>query len=400
MTFAREPSRMSLRRRLSLTALVWVVGFGALRVSLLAPETCPPVSDAAALDSAAAAARWITAGQGRDGRYLYEYDRDADEAVPGYNVVRHAGVTMSLYQLVAAGVDDGLEAADAGLEVMLDDLVRVGDGLALVESGASTARLGASALLAAALEARRDATGDGRYDDELRGLGRFMVALVGPTGRMLATYDLAAGAPVPGETSRYATGEAGWAIARMHAAFPDEGWDRPALAVVDYLATERDAAEDLDFQPWPDQWAAYLLAELGPSLLDDHHIDYARALAERFGMLIRVESQKSGWPSTFVDPLARGAGLGVWVEGVGSLTRLAEADARLADLRPALRDRLACGASLLATRQVDRTAARRFAAPERVLGAWFRDGVTRMDDQQHALSGLLAAAGRLTAGRP
>jgi hypothetical protein len=379
---------------------VWLVGLAALRVSLLAPEDCPPVSDATALDSAAAAAAWIEAGQERDGRYLYEYDRRADEASPGYNIVRHAGVTMSLYQLTAAGVGDHLAAADAGLKMMLDDLVPVGDGLALVEPGASTARLGASALLAAALEARRDATGDGRYDDELRGLGRFMVGLVEPTGRMLATYELAAGAPRLGETSRYSTGEAGWAIARLHTAFPDEGWDQPALAVADYLATERDAAEDLDVQPWPDQWAAYLLAELGPSVLDDDHIAYARALAERFGLLIRVESQKAAWPTVFVDPLARGAGLGVWVEGIGSLARLAESDARLADLRPALRDRLACGASLLATRQVDVAAARRFAEPKLVVGAWFREGVTRMDDQQHALSGLLAAAGRLAEGRP
>lgn len=391
---------MSLRRRLSLTGVVWVVGLAALRLSFLAPETCPPVSDAAALRAAAGAAAWIEAGQGRDGRYLYEYDRDADEATPDYNIVRHAGVTMSLYQLAAAGMGDGVAAADAGLEVMLDDLVPVGDGLALVERGTSTARLGASALMAAALEARRDATGDRRYDEELRGLGRFMVGLVGPTGRMLATYDLAAGAPLPGETSRYATGEAGWAIARLHRAFPDEGWDRPALAVADYLATERDAAEDLAFQPWPDQWAAYLLAELGPSLLDEHHVAYARSLAERFGTLMRVESQKAGWPATFVDPVARGAGLGVWVEGIGALARLAESDDRLADLRPALRDRLACGASLLVTRQVDRAAARGYAAPERVEGAWFRDDVTRMDDQQHALSGLLAAAGHLGGDRP
>jgi hypothetical protein len=391
---------VSLRRRLSLTGVVWLVGFAALRLSFLAPETCPPVSDATALDAAAAAAAWIEAGQQRSGRYLYEYDRDDDEAAPGYNIVRHAGVTMSLYQLAAAGVGDGLAVADAGLEVMLDDLVPVGDGLALVERGTSTARLGASALMAAALEARRDATGDRRYDDELRGLGRFMVGLVGPTGRMLATYDLAAGAPRSGETSRYATGEAGWAIARLHTAFPDEGWDQPALAVADYLATERDAAEDLDFQPWPDQWAAYLLAELGPSLLAEQHIDYARSLAERFGTLMRVESQKGGWPTTFVDPLARGAGLGVWVEGIGALARLAEVDERLADLRPALRDRLACGASLLVTRQVDSAAARQYAAPELVAGAWFRDGVTRMDDQQHALSGLLAAAGRLGGSRP
>ena len=391
---------MSFTRRLTLTGVVWLVGLGGLRLSFLAPEVCPLVDDDVALDAAVSAAVWIEAGQERDGRYLYEYDRNANEARPGYNIVRHAGVTMSLYQLASAGVGDSLPAADAGLDLMLDALVPAGDGRALIEPGARNPRLGASALMAAALEDRRDATGDRRYDDELRALGRFLVGLIEPDGRALASYDLDLDAPIPGETSRYATGEAGWALARLHSIFPDEGWDTPARAVADYLATERDAAEGLDFRPWPDQWAAYLLAELGPSMLDAHHIEYARALAERFGMLVRVESQKDGWPPTVVDPRARGAGLGVWVEALGSLERLAAIDARLADLRPALAARLACGASLLVERQVDEARAGTFAAPELVRGAWFREGVTRMDDQQHALSGLLAAAGRFGTHAP
>jgi hypothetical protein len=391
---------VSLQRRLTLTGAVWLIGLGVLRLSFLAPEVCPQLDERRALDAAASAAAWIEAGQERDGRYLYEYDRAADEARPGYNIVRHAGVTMSLYQLATAGVGDSLVAADQGLELMLDGLVRAGDGRALLEPGARNPRLGASALMAAALEDRRDATGDRRYDDELRALGRFLDELIEPDGRALATYDLDRDAPVPGETSRYATGEAGWALARLHSIFPDEGWDIPARAVADYLATERDAAEGLDFAPWPDQWAAYLLAELGPTHLDAHHIEYARALAERFGMLVRVESQKDGWPTAFVDPRARGAGLGVWVEALGSLGRLAAIDDRLADLRPALADRLACGARLLVERQVDDRAARRFGTPELVQGAWFREGLTRMDDQQHALSGLLAAAGRIAVATP
>jgi hypothetical protein len=390
---------VSFRRRLTRTAVVWMVALGGLRLSFLAPEVCPSFDEGEAVAAAVSAAGWIEAGQQRDGRYVYEYDRGANETRPGYNIVRHAGVTMSLYQLATAGAGE-VAAADAGLELMLDGLVPAGGGLALIEPGASTARLGASALMAAALEARRDATGERQYDDELRALGRFLEVLVGPDGRALASYDLALGAPTPGETSRYATGEAGWALARLHSMFPDEGWDLPAVAVADYLAVERDAAEGLDFQPWPDQWAAYLLAELGRPHLGARHIVYARALAERFGMLVRVESQKDGWPAAFVDPRARGAGLGVWVEALGSLGRLAAVDDRLADLRPALADRLACGAALLVERQVDDAAAQAFAAPDLVRGAWFREGVTRMDDQQHALSGLLAAAGGIGVSTP
>ena len=71
---------------------------------------------------------------------------------------------------------------------------------------------------------------------------------------------------------------------------------------------------------------------MAPWGLDEHHVTYARALAERFGMLLRVESQKDGWVVPLVDPRARGAGLGVWAEGAGSLARLAAVDGRLAHL--------------------------------------------------------------------
>ena len=384
-----------MTRRLLSTLTVWLVAVAALRVTFLAPEDCPSLDRRAALAAAVAASGWIETGQSADGRYLYEYDRERDDRRPGYNLVRHAGVTMSLYQLAGAGHRLVIEAADDGLEVMLDGLVTAGDGQALTAPGSRVAQLGASALMAAALEARRDATGERRYDDELRALGRFMAGPIGPEGRALASYDLVDGAPTPGVTSRYATGEAGWALARLDTLFPGEGWGEPAHAVADYLATERDAREGLAFRPWPDQWAAYLLAELAPSGLDDDQVTYTRRLAERFGVLVRVESQKGSWPTRFVDPRARGAGLGVWVEGLGSIERVARVDDRLADLRPAVRARLACGAGLLADRQVDDARARRFAAPELVRGAWFRNGVTRMDDQQHALSALLAAAGRI-----
>jgi len=381
-------------RVLSVTAL-WVGSFGALRISLLAPEGCPDVTPAALEASAVAAGAWIERGQGDDGRYVYEYHRDDDRVVSaGYNIVRHAGVTMSLYQLARAGHPEVVGTADKALAMMLDNVVPAGDGIAFVDSDTS-ARLGASALMAAALAQRRDATGDDRYDEDLRALGRFLVGQITTGGQMLNLYDLRTAAPSPGQTSRYSTGEAAWALAQLHNFFPDEGWDVPARHVLDYLATSRDEVEALDFAPWPDQWAAYTLAELAPWGLDDHHVRYAEALSERFGMLVRYESQKDGWPLPFIDPRARGAGLGVWVEGLGALARAADSDDRLADVRTALDDRMVCGASLLAERQPDRREAAAWDAPTLVEGAWFRYDVTRMDDQQHALSGLLAAAGEL-----
>ena len=86
------------------------------------------------------------------------------------------------------------------------------------------------------------------------------------------------------------------------------------------------------------------------------------------------------------------AAFGTWIEGMSALWRLSSADARMADLRPAIEERLAIGAGLLARRQIDEGEARGYANPDRVRGAWLSAGLTRMDDQQHALSGLLYAS--------
>jgi hypothetical protein len=385
---------VSTGRRLVSAAALWVGLFAGLRLSALAPEDCPDTTRADLEASAVAAGAWIERAQGDDGRYVYEYDRNTDRIAPGYNIVRHAGVTMSLYQLARAGHPDVIDTADVALAVMLDNLAPAGGGVAFVDND-RTARLGASALMAAALAQRRDATGDDRYDDELRALGRFLVGQITTGGQMLNVYDLRAAAPVPAQTSRYSTGEAAWALAQLHNLFGDEGWDAPARRVLDYLATARDDVEGLDLAPWADQWAAYTLAEVSSWGFDEHHVRYARALSERFGLLVRAESQKGGWPLPFVDTRARGAGLGVWVEGLGALAEAAAHDDRLADLRPALDDRVRCGAGLLAERQPDRSDAAEWDSPNLVEGAWFRYDVTRMDDQQHALSGLLVAAGEL-----
>ena len=94
----------------------------------------------------------------------------------------------------------------------------------------------------------------------LRRLGRFLLAQTEPSGAVLASYDPARGAPVPGEYSKYYTGEAYWALARLHRAFPGEGWGEAADRIGAYLATSRDEVED-HWPPIPDHWAAYGLAE-------------------------------------------------------------------------------------------------------------------------------------------
>ena len=371
--------------------MAWIVAVALLRVTLLAPEICPDFTADDARNAAVAAGEWVATNQKPDGTFLYQYDRTTG-ATPGvYNLVRHAGTTMSLYQLVDAGETQFLDPADRATRYMLDRMVATGDGGASWAEPGGDLQLGAGALMAISLLIRRQATGDAAYDAELVQLGRFMVGQQRSDGVMLERWVRATEAPDPSQRSRYATGEALWALAFLHDKFPGESFDETAWRTLDYLSLRRDDEEGLFPNPWPDQWAAYSLGQMSTWGLADHHIAYARRLASAFGVQVRWDAQRSGGIATMVHPPEpRGAGFGTVLEGLGRLGVLASRDDRLADIDDDLASRLVCGAARLAAAQT--TADSIVGAdPQREQGAWFRGGETRMDDQQHAASGMLWA---------
>lgn len=376
---------MNVRRRTTRALVTWAVGAAIMRLTLWAPEVCPPIARSEARLAATQAADWIVRNQADDGRFLYDFHRGRDESSDDYNLVRHAGVTMSLYQLVRGGEVQYLDAADRGVEWMTERLQPTGGG-GRAFTDVRRAKLGASSLLVVSLAQRRLATSDTQHDQLMRDLGTFLVEQQRADGSMLNFHDIETGEPVPDQTSVFATGEALWALALLHETFPQLGFDEPAWRTLDYMATSRDLDEDIFPQPWPDQWAAYSLGEMGDWGLADAHIDYARRLAERFAMIIRFDAQRgSTYGSITHGPAPRGGGVGTWLEGLGALRTLTVTDERLADLEDPLEETLACAAGVLAERQVEPGE----DVSEQEAGAWFYDDLTRMDDQQHAASGLL-----------
>jgi small neutral amino acid transporter SnatA (MarC family) len=381
--------------RAALAAAALVAVSGAAFATLSPPQLCPSVSVADLRASATAAATWFVRNQQPDGAWLYEYNADADRATPTYNDVRHAGAVMGLYQAAAAGIPGALESADRGTRWALARLFgHDGWSAVSVDGGTST---GSTALLVAGLAERRLVTNDPRYDAVMARLARFLVAQTEPSGAVRAYYDMVTNAPVAGSYSKYYTGETYWALARMNQLFPDQGWGETANRIGAYLATERDAREDY-WPPIPDHWAAYGLAETvhfadrAPDRpLTTDEVAYARRQAELFGGQVRWISQRFGpWGQVVRGhPVPRGGGYGVIGEGLTGLWRVSEADPRLADLRKQIAERAVCDAGLAIRAQSDAPEAARFIAPAKVEGAWFRDGVTRMDDQQHALAALL-----------
>lgn len=379
----------------------WAVVLVGLRLTLAAPERCRVPTGTEVRRAAEEAVGWFARNLREDGRWLYAYDRAADRVDPTYNIVRHAGVSLSLAQADRHGIAGARETLDAGLAYALGHLVDTGAGVGFGVEGRDL-EAGAAALLASALVERREVTGETVHDGTLRALGRFLAAQVEDDGRVLGWWSPSSGGPVPESTSQYYTGEAFWALARLHTTFPREGWDDPVRRVARYLARERDDREPR-FPPVSDHWAAYAYDEiahwpegggLGPG-----DREYARRQAGLFSVQARWEAQKDGAVTRLThgaDVLA--AGVGTWGEGLGALWRASAADPGLADLRAGAAGRLACLSGLLVDRQVGPTEAAAGPRPDATRGAWFSGGRTQMDDQQHALSALLAATAVLEEG--
>jgi hypothetical protein len=358
-------------------AVIWGVGLAILRVAVVPAETCPPVDAAAVRRSIDGATAWLVRGQQADGRFTYGYDSDTNRVSPLYNDTRHAGVLYILYRVGEIG------AGDAGLRYVTDNLI-VDDGWTAFARPGYDADAGANALLVAALVQRRLATGDRRYDALARRLGRFLVAQTRGDGSVLQYWRPSTGRRVPGVFGKFSTGETFYALALLNRVFPGEGWDRPARRIVGYLATRRDVAEGYAIRQ-ADHWAAYGLSELARAGLTGVEAAYARRLAGYFGYEVRFVAQHTGRP---LNPFKEsGADLGVVGEGTSALWRVSKQDPRRAGVGDALGARMTCLAGITVSRQVPA------ADPNpRARGAWFFDGHTQMDDQQHAIGALLGAA--------
>lgn len=377
----------TVRRRVAAGLLAWLAGLG-VAVAVAHPEACPVPTAAATLDSVRAAVGWIGANQAPDGAFRYRYDRTTGSVLPGYNIVRHAGTLLALEQARGAGVTAATEVADRALAWAARRETDLDGGRT-----ALTGDTGATALLVTALvEQRRIDGATTAGDAHLRRLGRFLAGTVTSDGAVVARWDLAADRPVTGSRSPYFTGEVLWALARLHAELPTEGWDEPTRRISRYLATERDDAERR-FPPVADHWASYAFAEMATwpdapagGVLSAAELAYASRQAGLFGIKARVVLQQrpSGLARLTRGPGVLTAGIGTVGEGLGGLWRLARADRDLEVDRATVAERLVCVAGLLVDRQV--------RSPDPALdGAWFRLGVTQVDDEQHAISALLAA---------
>lgn len=371
--------------------LVWVLVLGITRLFVLAPERCEVPRPAELRGAVDAAVGWFERNQLPTGNVLYAYERDTGTAVRSVELVRPQGVLLALYQAARDGHPTALEVADRALPWSQDRLVPTAPGARAVGHPGQRVPTGASALLVAALVERRLATGAPDHDELIVELGRFLLGQVEPSGAVRSHWDPATG-PLPAY-SIFFTGEAMWALARVATVDPDGPWAGAAARVSRYLVDRNRVEGRLPFLG--DHWAGYGLAELtavaGPRTAAE--LAFARTNAGLFDTSIRFESQNTGrglLRATRGEP-SLGAGVGTLGEGAAGLQQLAEQDDRLADLRAPLRHTVGCVAGVLVDRQMTAADVAPGEPEEHIVGAWFRDDRTQLDDQQHALSALLLA---------
>ena len=354
-----------------------------------------------------AAVGWFGANvDDQTGQFRYGYDAEAGADLDGYNDPRHAGVLFSLYQAEAAGITGAAAIADRGLAYVDRHTRPTADGNGAAFGQSPQASTGATALLVAALDQRRRATGDTGRDADIEAYGRALLGTVTDRGAVEAVID-AGGGPAAGARSPFATGQVMYALSLLEPRFPGRGYGAAAERILGYLATERDDAED-QFPMLSDHWASYGLVAMGEWESPPAFDATARVWIERqlglFGVQVRYESQRQGEITTLTrGPVAMPGGLGTVGEGLGNLARVVASDSATAatpvpgiDIDgEALAERVACAAGMLIERQALSPDQYPRADPAAVTGAWFRLGVTRMDDQQHTLSALILLAPHL-----
>jgi len=163
-------------RRLRRGFVAWLVAAAGIRVFAAQPENCGNVTDASVRHAIDETIAWATRTQGEDGRWIYRYDAAHDRDLGIYEMVRHAGLIVTLNQAAAAGFERARVPAQRADAYARTQLVERDGWTALAGDSPSTPiDVGASALWLAALsfESPPDL-------DTMRALGRFLAVLPAP----------------------------------------------------------------------------------------------------------------------------------------------------------------------------------------------------------------------------
>jgi len=342
--------------------------------------------------AAQAGGDYLIRAQKSDGSFDYTYDPFAESAGErDYNILRHAGAAIALFQLYeATRAPRYLEAARRAM-IYLKDRFRwalQADALYVLDDDGK-AKLGANglALIALALQMRLDA----RSADpaSARRLANLILRMQEGDGSFKSYYDLK-GEPED-RASLYYPGEALLGLIELYRLTGDQRLIEAARHGADYLIKTQQRMTALP----PDAWLMQALEGLFAIKRDSRYAEHAIALAEAMisGQYTPSHIQVLSYVGGYRPGVPRATPAASRAEGMLSALRLARLtkDARGARIAEALK----LSASFQLSQQFDADNSFSLASPERAAGG-FRESLTsariRIDYVQHNISALLGIA--------
>jgi hypothetical protein len=229
------------------------------------------------------------------GKFDYIFDPRTCEVSRGYNLLRHAGTTMALYQMVGSVFDDGAigfvaDLAGSYLQKFLVSSRDTGRQLCFLTNG-RIAKLGGTALALLALAASAENSPSDRYAELVQQLGWYLVSQQKVNGRFVSKIDCLMRIELPAKSAYYP----GQAVLALCAAYQITK-EVTFLESADHGA--RHIAEQHKVDPptatgFADHWTMMALAALHKIHAGLWYVNHLRYLAEP--LVYAVESGNPSW---------------------------------------------------------------------------------------------------------
>jgi uncharacterized protein YyaL (SSP411 family) len=348
------------------------------------------LSRARLIQAARAGGDYLLRIQKPDGGFNYCYDAAEDRFEPRrYNIVRHAGTALSLFDLHAATRDSRyLESARRAVRFLTARFRRAHrtQGLYVLDYDGK-AKLGATGLALAALARQIELDPKNGNQRSAEGLAKLILALQRKDGSFQMRYELQANEQILSE-SLYYPGEAMLGLIRLYGLNHDARLLDAARRGADYLIERQQKMNSLPADAWLMQ-ALELLYDIGR---EKKYVEHALALAEAIIADQYTEDDPEGYAGGFGPGSPRVTPAASRAEGLVAAYRMARltGDDRAAKIASALK----AGARFQLAQQL--TAATAGVRNPRLAAGGFQESLTsmkiRIDYVQHNISSLLSIA--------
>jgi hypothetical protein len=371
----------------------WVMGEqGAtrmLRASVDPGELTPPVLR----ERAVLAGDYLAQHVRGDGTFDYSWQSRRGKPGSGYNILRHAGATYTLFQVYGeTGGEDHYAAALLALGYLERAREHATDGRCYQQAGNMVKTGAVGITLLALAEQARVAPADADWA-WMHCLAEHIVSMTDEDGRVRSFSSEGGRYDDPGGQVAYYSGEALLALVQLYKLDPDPRWLDTAVRGADHLVHERWKALGLTIKISADAWLAQLLVELSFQVSDPAYVDHAFAVgtalrAWQFGPEAPVDFQGGRATNLFPQSIASGARL----EGLAAIALL---EAKERPGQTGVLDQAELTARFSLRHQYTEPVMLGLRRPERSLGGFREsadDGNIRIDGVQHNISGLLLLA--------